>query len=95
MQNQNPTNTPIVWHPTDADAQQLSPTQQEQTYIHSFSNLDWDTDTEPMPSTPHQLYHLLTLTGLMLIAPYPSTHTLGEHYIAWAPLTSEPTLTIH
>lgn len=68
-------------------------------YIHNFSNIDWQSEEEP--PLPHhtskpQLYHLLTITGLLLIAYYPhDTHTLGEHYLAWAPLTSEANLTIH
>jgi hypothetical protein len=62
-------------------------------YIHNFSNIAWDSENEP-PST-NQLYYLLTITGLLIVATYPANHTLGEHYIAWAPLSDQPTLQLH
>ncbi len=91
-------------HPTPADA---SPTKQTNStsqppptqHIHNFSDIPWDMENEPpIPehSAHQQMFHLLTITGLLIVANYPhDTHTLGEHYLAWAPLTSEPTLTIH
>lgn len=91
MPNQTPPQNQQAYYA--ADVELTTPTQAE--YIHNFSDLEWDTEHEPHPTSPTQLYHLLTITGLMVIAPYPEEHTLGEHYIAWAPLTSEPTLTIH
>ena len=69
-------------------------TNSHEEYIHTFSNLEWHTEDEPS-SHPTKLYNLLTITGLTLIAPYPAEHTLGEHYLAWAELTSEPALIIH
>lgn len=79
------------------DAQQLNdqPQALQPEYIHNFSNLDWHTEDEPTDTKPTKLYHLLTIMGLTLIGAYPADHTLGEHYLAWAELTSEPVLTIH
>lgn len=79
------------------DAQQLNdqPTVSQPEYIHNFSNLDWHTEDEPPSTQPNKLYHLLTIMGQTLIGTYPQDHTLGDHYLAWAELTSEPVLTIH
>ena len=82
----------------DTPAHDISPPQTSQAadYIHNFSNIPWNDSDEPDPTQPTKLYYLLTITGLLLIAPYPhNNHCLGEHYLAWAPLTSEPTLTLH
>lgn len=92
-----PNDTPMVFIPSEAlqaEIQQLQSDPQAQLeYIHSFSNINWVDSDEP-PSHK-QLYHLLTITGLLVIGYYPEGHTLGEHYIAWAALTSEANLTIH
>lgn len=82
-------------HTDDTTPNQPQEQVQAADYIHNFSNLTWYTDDEPAPSHASKLYNLLTITGLTLIAPYPADHTLGEHYLAWAELTSEATLTIH
>lgn len=92
------TNTPTDTVTNDASPNtSTTPTTQEE-YIHNFSNIPWDMENEPpLPAHPKhpQLYHLLTITGQLLIAHYPhDTHTLGEHYLAWAPLTNLPKLTI-
>lgn len=65
--------------------------QQAQEFIHNFSDLDWDMDNEP---APNQMYHLLTITGQTIVGTWDADYTLGEHYTAWAPLSSN-TLTIH
>jgi hypothetical protein len=86
------TTTPTAQTPT-------TPNTQEADYIHNFSDIEWNSEEEPplpIHSKHPQQYHLLTITGLLLIAYYPhDTHTLGEHYLAWAPLTSEAKLAIH
>ena len=57
-------------------------------FIHNFSNIEWH-DTEPTNPTPTML-HLLTITGLLIVAMYDTMQTWGEHYIAWAPLSEAP-----
>ena len=89
--------TPPEHAPNDADPTGASNTAANE-HIHNFSDIPWDAENEPPPhphNQPAPLYHLLTITGLLLVAHYPPEHTLGEHYLAWAPLTDQPTLTIH
>lgn len=57
-------------------------------FIHNFSNIEWH-DTEPTNPTPTML-HLLTITGHLVVGHYDATHTWGEHFIAWAPLSDTP-----
>ncbi len=57
-------------------------------FIHNFSSIEWH-DTEPTNPTPTML-HLLTITGLLIVAMYDTMQTWGEHYIAWAPLSDTP-----
>jgi hypothetical protein len=99
MQNPNHPNTPTAWLPDDATLQLLDAEHEQLNrdiqQSHIFTDLDWRTETEP---EPQQMCHLMTVTGLLLIAPYPADHELNQpasHYVAWAPLSSEPTLTVH
>ena len=78
-----------------AESMDLAPTLEQTTYIHNFTNIMWHMDEGPIPDHPAQLFHLLTITGLLIVGTYPEEHTLGEHYLAWAPLSSEVRLTIH
>lgn len=96
---------PNLTHPTQQldDAQPASPQQPpKQEFIHNFSDLEWQTECEPpLPNNSKhpQLYYLLTIFSQTVIGYYPhDTHTMGDpaaHYIAWAPLTASPTLTLH
>jgi hypothetical protein len=74
--------------PNDVELVSTNTPTTHQDFIHNFSDLNWDHENEPNPTTPTQLFHLLTITGMLLIGTYPETHTLGEHYIAWAPLST-------
>jgi hypothetical protein len=92
--------TPYI-QPTATDTQATTTatptnTPNPQEFIHGFSDLEWQMECEPptLATNPNQLYHLLTITGVLIVAIYPQEHTLGDpnaHYIAWAPLTSTPT----
>lgn len=74
--------------PSDHPLNDAQPTTTQDDFIHNFSSIEWH-DTEPTNPTP-TLLHLLTLTGHLVVAHYDPTHTWGQHFIAWAPLSDTP-----